>query len=635
MDVLLIAAHASLTLLSTRSMAVRTRSNMMLLFLCVLHSSAVFSRAAAGCGSSRFTPRMTFKEDGFSRHHLLGGYNSRVELLLGPTNGTVYVGCNGKLLLVDFQAPKKSEEVTWGHNVTVLLKNENTNSLFVCGTSGSQICCSMETLGNCSKHYDAKGIAPFSVNERAPSLFVGGELYSTATLPVRKRIGIRRHGGIQIWPAHNKTEQRYVSIVLSGPRAHKLEDRVYAFLVEKNSDSHPDASLWIPRVTQVCRMDLGGSKNILQQSWTSHLTARLSCGIHEKRVYFTELLDVAVLHSEAWNESRVYALFTNDWNMSAVCVYTMGNIDKVFMSSTFKGHSEEIPTPRPGTCVNDSKMLPDIVLNMVKEQLEMNDWVQPVGDGDALIISSHRYTHIEVDRVKGSGLQVHTVLLLGLEDGRIHKVLEQTGIPFIMAELQLFQPGARLLNMLLQSSRKKLYVSSNTEVLEVDLDSCMNYGNECELCVQARDPYCGWDPESMLCTAASSHTIQDVEHGSYTACRTGGHSEQYSRLENPPLPPDTDLPVTYVRCPMLSAHAEYSWYRGDTRQPCVYTEGDCLLLIEAMDQGQDGPYMCKATEAGYERMIAVYQPKTWSKATCSARSHSGILCALLLIVLLL
>uniref|UniRef100_A0A8C9SYE5 Semaphorin-7A-like n=1 Tax=Scleropages formosus TaxID=113540 RepID=A0A8C9SYE5_SCLFO len=299
-------------------------------------------------------------------------------------------------------------------------------------------------------------------------------------------------------------------------------------------------------------------------------------------------------------------------NMSAVCVYTMGNIDKVFMSSTFKGHSEEIPTPRPGTLgifyCNNSVSVPISGSYIRRYGLKL----KPL---------SHYNTCSTFWCLYSSTIPIcyqpeilNSVCVCSTEDGRIHKVLEQTGIPFIMAELQLFQPGARLLNMLLQSSRKKLYVSSNTEVLEVDLDSCMNYGNECELCVQARDPYCGWDPERHI----------------YTPERQIIH-----RLENPPLPPDTDLPVTYVRCPMLSAHAEYSWYRGDTRQPCVYTEGDCLLLIEAMDQGQDGPYMCKATEAGYERMIAVYQPKTWSKATCSARSHSGILCALLLIVLLL
>jgi len=35
--------------------------------------------------------------------------------------------------------------------------------------------------------------------------------------------------------------------------------------------------------------------------------------------------------------------------MSAVCVYSIESIQKVFETSAFKGNKESIPDPRPGT----------------------------------------------------------------------------------------------------------------------------------------------------------------------------------------------------------------------------------------------------------------------------------------------
>ncbi|KAL4613220.1 semaphorin-7A-like isoform X1 [Arapaima gigas] len=605
----------------------------MFLFLWVLHTAC--SSRVFGSTDFDYKARVTLKE-GFFRNYSLGGHHSRVEILQGPENGMVYVGANFRLLLINFEAPKKSKEVIWQHNVTVLLEDKSTDTLFVCGTNGTQICCSMETLGTCRSLHKADGIAPISVDERAPSLFVDGELYSTAGLSHnRNRFGIRRDFQNIIWPAPNKTEQRYISLALSGPRVDQLQDRVYTFLMEKNLDSHPEASPWIPCVSQVCRVDHGGSKNILQQSWTSHLTARLSCGIRHKNVYFTELLDVAVLHAETWSDSRVYALFRNIWNMSAICVYTMGDIDKIFTNSAFKGHSEQIPTPRPGMCVNNSKTLPDKVLNMAKEQLQMERWVQPVSDKGMMIFSHQQYTHIRVDQVKGSGPGEHTVLLLALEDGRIHKVLEQKGQPFIVAELQPLQPGVRVLNMLLQATTKKLYVCTSTEVLEVDLLTCESYGENCELCIQARDPYCGWDPRSRKCTVASSHTIQDVENASPSVCTKGKacNSEKYISQEiTLDLLPSGSC---FLRCPMPWAHAEYSWHYQGTQQQCVYTEEDCLLLIDNVNPQQDRMYWCEASEGGYRRTIMTYRLKIVNKAWRLAHQHSGILCILILIALFL
>lgn len=59
--------------------------------------------------------------------------------------------------------------------------------------------------------------------------------------------------------------------------------------------------------------DKGGSKKKLQFKWTSLLRARLFCGKADDKVYFSELVDVATLKANLWNDTKVYALFRNEW----------------------------------------------------------------------------------------------------------------------------------------------------------------------------------------------------------------------------------------------------------------------------------------------------------------------------------
>lgn len=59
--------------------------------------------------------------------------------------------------------------------------------------------------------------------------------------------------------------------------------------------------------------DKGGSKKKLQFKWTSLLSARLFCGKAEDKVYFSELVDVATVRAKLWNDTKVYALFRNEW----------------------------------------------------------------------------------------------------------------------------------------------------------------------------------------------------------------------------------------------------------------------------------------------------------------------------------
>lgn len=53
-------------------------------------------------------------------------------------------------------------------------------------------------------------------------------------------------------PLPVSSELRYLSLVVSGPREDRLQDKLYAFYMEKNDDLKRDSELWIPRVAQIC-----------------------------------------------------------------------------------------------------------------------------------------------------------------------------------------------------------------------------------------------------------------------------------------------------------------------------------------------------------------------------------------------
>uniref|UniRef100_A0A4W5P2P9 Sema domain-containing protein n=1 Tax=Hucho hucho TaxID=62062 RepID=A0A4W5P2P9_9TELE len=590
--------------------------------------------------ASDFThkPRVTLtdKDVSFLRIQLPGN-NSHIELLHGHLDNIVYATGRRHLFQTNFHSSRtsimspvfgegcRSNDPTspdCHYNITVLRKTEDKNQLFLCGTNGQQqtLCCYMnpsDDLFNCTPSNGNKDIQ--HINEREPSLLIGSsevkEFYTTHS-GIEGSVGINRFGKNRLWTEKSGTEQRYVSLVASGQREDHLQDRLYAFYIEKNRDSRWDSDLWVPRVAQVCTADLGGPKGLLQFRWTSKLSARLFCGDHESRQYFTQLVDVNTVLAERWQDTRIYALFRNSWGVSAVCVYTIVDIDRIFKTSNFKGYTEPVPSPRPGECVKDSTKLPMDVLKMVDKYSEMEEWVT----SGPLLVTHHYYHHIRVDRVQGKG----NVLFLSLENGGIHKVLERDGRAFVIAELQPFNYIAHILSMMLHSSTGKLYVGSSRELVQIDLDSCEQYGSQCEDCVLARDPYCGWDGNH--CTTATNKTIQDVENGNHQICSNIFRGVTASKVYFPRssvgaadgirVPPSSKY---FLNCPTLSSHAEYSWrhHGNTTATPCISpgSEHQCLLLIESMGPEQQGTYSCVSEERGYHRTLVQYQLQLDSGAT--------------------
>nr|XP_057945322.1 semaphorin-7A isoform X2 [Doryrhamphus excisus] len=597
-------------------------------FLLFLFSSATLL-------DSTLPPRMTFShEETWTQSVTLPGVlQPLVRILLERDPDQLTAVGKRHLLSVNFRHPSKTVErkLTWAdcgaigaspslcdYDVAVALEREDAGRLLLCGTDRREtICCDTNLSDDapaCRPADDLESIRgsirSFIVKDGEHSALVesaegSSSLYVTYS-GSKEYVGIHRFGQNRVGPANHDKEQHYLGLFLSRRPEDPLQDQVYAFYKERSKDASLSGGTWIPYVTRVCVADVGGPKNNMQFTWTSQMSARLLCGHRDSRQTFFELVDVATVHADRWQDTRVYALFRNEWNMSAVCVYAMHDIHDVFASSPFKGSDQQARRPR--RCGSDSTALPLDVLKMIQMTSEMEQWVWPVNKSGPLLLSHHVYTRIHADVADS---EEKTLLFLSLASGGVHKVVQTRSQALVIAEYRPFKHHAHIGSLSLHPSSKNLYLSSTSQLLRVDAADCARYGETCEECVLARDPYCSWDGASCNSDTSGAVSIQDVTSGNYTICTTSPQLH-LSKVIRPsragevvvPLPPESKY---FLRCPTSSRHALYAWRHRDEHSSCDWSQHGCLLLIDSMGPRQEGGYDCVSEERGHRRVLARYR----------------------------
>ncbi|XP_047452820.1 semaphorin-7A [Mugil cephalus] len=542
----------------------------------------------------------------------VGGANSVLKLDMDSRN-------INKIFPLNTTGQQDCSEGPCENVITVMEKFEDR--LFVCGTNGQKPQCwkLSPSVSNQSREIetscDGTGISPFSSTQNSLSLTADGDLYAAAPLEADgSLLEFRRKAGkrTKVWMHYNwASEPTFIAASWVKQKDDPDNEKIYIFFREKNSDTNPEADPWISRVARVCKVDEGGSKQFLQNIWTSFLKARLICGFPKESLYFNRLHDIFVLEAEDWRDTRVYGLFTSSWNSTAVCIYTIEMIEKIFENSPFKGYNKEIPKPRPGTCTTNSKSLPRDTVAVVKDYPEMTGWVHSLHHAAPFYISSNNYTKIVVDRVQAADNKTYNVLLLSTDTGNIHKVLEAGSEPLIISEIQLSN-NSTIHALKLDSKKKKLIVGFSERISVVDLQRCQY--NSCAECVLGRDPYCAWTTSGCVPTVPDG--IQNIVDGNISVCPSTG-IEQAKRTKRDDVSasavPSTtvhsvplDVPF-YLSCPIDSYHAVYTWRHEDRTSPCLQMHSDCLHLITKMTQKDYGDFECVSTEKDYTKVVKKYQ----------------------------
>ncbi|XP_006888364.1 PREDICTED: semaphorin-7A isoform X2 [Elephantulus edwardii] len=589
----------------------------------------LLAAAAAAQGYRRSGPRISFVWEGQDRVDF-GQTEPHTVLFHEQDSSSVWVGGRGKVYHFDFPEGKNASM----HKVKIpatsssckdsqdcenyiTLLDRRDDELLICGTNARRPSCWNLVNGTLKPLGEKRGYAPFKPEDNTIVLFDGKEVYSTIQKQEsRKNIPrFRRIEGENILYTSDTVMKNpkfiKATIVLQDQ---SYNDKIYCFFREDNPDKNPEAPLNVSRVAQLCRWDQGGESSMAASKWNTFLKALLVCS-DATSTNFNRLQDVFVLPDPKgdWRNSKVFGIFSNSWNYSAICMYSFGDIDKVFRTSSLKGYNKPLPRPRPGQCLPNRGVVPTDTFHVADGHPEVSQRVEPFGPlKTPLFHSKCHYQKLVVHHMSDSiGTNFH-VMYLTTDKGTIHKVVHSEDMKYDLVsnimEIQPFRRPAAIKTITLDTDRRKLYVSSEWEISQVPLDLCEVYSGGCPGCLMAQDPYCGWFQDRCASIYTSrTHIVQPTDPAEpYKDC-TNPKPDQ-APLQKVSLPRHARY---YLSCPMVSRHANYSWRHGKTVvQTCEpsyqspncepsYQGANCILFIENFTPQQQGHYHCEAQEGSY------------------------------------
>ncbi|XP_010885656.2 semaphorin-3aa [Esox lucius] len=562
--------------------------------------------------------------------------------------------------------PSKRDECKWAgkdlgkecSNFIRVLQPYNATHLYICGTGAFHPICAYLEMGKRAEdnvfrletsHFEnGRGKSPYDPKMLSASILIDGELYSGTSADFMGRdFAIFRtlgeHHPIRTEQHDSRwlNDPRFVGVNLIPESDNPEDDKIFLFFKENAMDGEHTGKATIARIGQLCKNDLGGHRSLVNK-WTTFLKARLTCsvpGLNGIDTHFDELQDVFLMSSKDPKNPVIYAVFTTSSNIfkgSAVCMYSMADIRRVFLGPyahrdgptyqwvPFQGR---VPYPRPGTCpsktfggFDSTKDLPDDVITFARGHPAMFNPVHPIG-GRPIVVRTdvdYQFSQLVVDKVEAEDGQ-YEVMFIGTDMGTVLKVVT---IPreswhdleeVVLEEMTVFSEPTPITAMELSTKQQQLYLGSALGISQMPLHRCEVYGKACAECCLARDPYCAWDGTECsryFPTAKRRTRRQDIRNGDpLSQCSDLQHHDDVDGLghvedrsvygvENSSM---------FLECSPKSQRALVYWQLqrpNEERKHEIKSEDRVIrteqgLLIRSLDQADSGVYTCHAVEHGF------------------------------------
>ncbi|XP_055016616.1 semaphorin-3D isoform X2 [Boleophthalmus pectinirostris] len=547
-------------------------------------------------------------------------------------------------------------------NFVRLLQPYNKTHIYACGTGAYHPKCNYLHLGHNNEalfmlshsEESGQGKCPFSPKEPFAARLTDGELYAGTSVDfMGANAAIFRtslKGSSQHYIRteaydHNWLNEPEFVDSFSVPDTHSSDDdKVYFFFKERAVEAGQWDKRVYSRVARVCKNDVGGKRSLINR-WTTFVKARLLCSIPGPSgvdTMFDELEDIFVLETKDPQNPTIYGVFSTSSSIfrgSAVCFYSMASIRAAFNGPfahkegpdyrwvEYKGR---IPYPRPGTCPSETydalykstKDFPDEVVSFMRQHQLMWEPVMPLGGRPILtrVNAPNLLKKIVVDRVDAED-GPYDVLHLGTDDGKVVKAVSVVKDNWeteeiILEELTIFESPTPILNMELSTKRQQLYVSSERGVVQLSLQRCELYGDDCAECCLARDPYCSWDGQTCsryFPTSKRRARRQDVKYGDpWSQCPS--IDEEVDSVEVKQVYA-VEGNSTFLECAPRSLHAEIKWTVQVTegQPPLAQTDSERSLrmkrglLLQHLEPSDAALYICSSLDRSYKQVIAKYR----------------------------
>ncbi|TKS65203.1 Semaphorin-3aa Semaphorin-1A [Collichthys lucidus] len=412
----------------------------------------------------------------------LANSSSYDTFLLDEERGRLLVGAEDHIFsfdLVNINRDHKQKECT---NFIRVLQPYNQTHLYICGTGAFHPICAFLEMGKraednifrLASHFEnGRGKSPYDPKMLSASLLIekftfasgtghlfltiffslaDGELYSGTSADFMGRdFAIFRtlgdHHPIRTEQHDSRwlNDPRFIGVNLIPESDNPEDDKIFLFFKENAMDGEHTGKATIARIGQLCKNDMGGHRSLVNK-WTTFLKARLMCsvpGVNGIDTHFDELQDVFLMSSKDPKNPVIYAVFTTSSNIfkgSAVCMYNMADIRRVFLGPyahrdgpnyqwvPFQGR---VPYPRPGTCpsktfggFDSTKDLPDDVITFARGHPAMYNPVHPIGGRPIMVRTDvdYQFSQLVVDRVEAEDGQ-YDVMFIGTDMGTVLKVV--------------------------------------------------------------------------------------------------------------------------------------------------------------------------------------------------------------------
>lgn len=413
------------------------------------------------------------------------------------------------------------------------------NKLYACGTHAYSPNCSWRQLENLNVTSYDKGIArcPFSPHANITTLLTdNGQLFVATPTdfsgndPAILRVDNGNENGRML-----RTKQ-FDSRWLNGPQfvaSFENGNFVYFVFREYALEHQNYEKIVYSRIARVCKNDPGGTI-FYKENWTSFIKARLICALPgEFPFYFNEVQSV----SYSAEESVMYATFTTPINSihgSAVCGFNISAINSAFagpfkyqenltqfwQTTNFQNPQYRAFQECQAASDTGDRRRSATLMESTKYQL-MDESVKPMTINPLYYAKLERFTHISIDVIPTKFHENVRILYVATEDGLVKKVsiLPRTKEACVIEMWQVEQDSKiKIRQLQYLKETESLYIATDASVLRINAHHCNRHATKAS-CLNAMDPYCGWDEMIEKCTAApNGNTLSRYWFQNATEC---------------------------------------------------------------------------------------------------------------------
>ncbi|XP_076331482.1 plexin-B-like isoform X1 [Tachypleus tridentatus] len=188
---------------------------------------------------------------------------------------------------------------------------------------------------------------------------------------------------------------------------------------------------------------------------------------------------------------------------SALCVYSLAEIEQRFTENIHMCYNGSVLARNMDYIAGSIENCPEPgkggnIFSFCTETLKLNGTV-PISSTAVAI-----FPNVTLTAVTSATTAKHTVAFVGTDTGYLKKILINNGEDADEFEEVAVDPGNPVIaDLHLDTIEQFVYVASPYKLTKARIEQCQQY-NSCELCLKARNPYCGWCSLEKRCTVTSA-----------------------------------------------------------------------------------------------------------------------------------